>query len=233
MRTLTPTTSSWKLRATCSARNGCRNTCAPRTTAASNVYWYEEERGGRMKANGFLVALIVVLAASQVEAADAPAGVIEHYGLEQAQTPVSERAGWHKPKRILVGSFIPGVAEALQSAAPGAEVIVANPADIAKQAAKADVVIGFCTPEVLAAGKSIRWIQLVTAGVENCVSIPAVRERDILVTNMQRIGGPIIAEHVMGMVLAFTRGIDIYVAAQPRAEWRRSTPPGRMEVIDG
>ena len=77
------------------------------------------------------------------------------------------------------------------------------------------------------------WIQLVTAGVENCVSIPAVRERDILVTNMQRIGGPIIAEHVMGMVLAFTRGIDIYVSAQPRAEWRRSTPPGRMSVIDG
>jgi phosphoglycerate dehydrogenase-like enzyme len=121
----------------------------------------------------------------------------------------------------------------LKSAAPDAEVIVANPADIAKQAAKADVVIGFCTPEVLAAGKSIRWIQLVTAGVENCVSIPAVRERDILVTNMQRIGGPIIAEHVMAMVLGFTRGIDVYVAAQPRAEWRRSTPPGRMQVIDG
>ena len=186
-----------------------------------------------MKASGFLIALFAVLAAAHIEAADAPAGVIEHYGLEQAEKPVSERPGWHKPKRILVGSFIPGVAEALQAAAPGAEVVVANPADIAKQAAGADVVIGFCTPEVLAAGKSIRWIQLVTAGVENCVSIPAVRERDILVTNMQRIGGPIIAEHVMGMVLAFTRGIDIYVAAQPRAEWRRSTPPGRMEVIDG
>ena len=137
-----------------------------------------------MKANGLLVALFAVLATAQVEAADAPASVIEHYGLEQAEKPVSERAGWHKPKSILVGSFIPGVAEALKSAAPDAEFIVANPADIAKQAAKADVVIGLCTPEVLAAGKAIRWIQLVTAGVENCVSIPAVRERDILVTNM-------------------------------------------------
>ena len=64
-------------------------------------------------------------------------------------------------------------------------------------------------------------------------SIPAVRERDILVTNMQRIGGPIIAEHVMGMVLAFTRGIDLYLPAQARGEWRRVTPPGRMAVIDG
>jgi len=185
-----------------------------------------------MKVNWLLTAL-AVLGVARVDAADAPASVIEHYGLEQAQTPVSERPGWRKPKRILVGSFIPGVAEALQSAAPGVEIVVANQADIAKQVAGADVVIGFCTPEVVAAGKSIRWIQLVTAGVENCVSIPGVRERDILVTNMQRIGGPIIAEHVMGMVLAFTRGIDIYVSAQPRAEWRRSTPPGRMSVIDG
>ena len=185
-----------------------------------------------MKAN-YLVAALAVLGVASADAADAPASVIEHYGLEQAQTPVNERPGWRKPKRILVGSFIPGVAQALQSVAPGVEVVVANQADIARQAAGADVVIGFCTPEVVAAGKSIRWIQLVTAGVENCVSIPAVRERDILVTNMQRIGGPIIAEHVMGMVLAFTRGIDIYVSAQPRAEWRRTTPPGRMSVIDG
>jgi phosphoglycerate dehydrogenase-like enzyme len=186
-----------------------------------------------MKANWVPVALSVVLWAAGAQAAEGQAGVIEHYGLEQAATPVSERPGWRKPKRILVGSFIPGVAEALQSAAPGVEVVVANPADIAKQAAGADVVIGFCTPDVVAAGKSIRWIQLVTAGVENCVAIPGVRERDILVTNMQRIGGPIIAEHTMGMVLAFTRGIDVYVSAQPRAEWRRSTPPGRMAVIDG
>ena len=186
-----------------------------------------------MKANWIVVMALAVLVASRAEAADAPAGVIEHYGLEQAATPVSERPGWRKPKRILVGTFVPGLAEALQPSAPGVEFVVANPSEIAKQAATADAVIGFCTPEVVAAGKSVRWIQVVTAGVENCVAIPGVRERDILVTNMQRIGGPIIAEHVMGMVLAFTRGIDVYVSAQPRAEWRRSTPPGRMAVIDG
>ena len=186
-----------------------------------------------MKANGLWVTALLVFLAVRIEAADAPAGVIEHYGLEQAATPVSERPGWRKPKRILVGTFVPGLAEALQPAAPGVEFIVASRDDLAKQAANVDAVIGFCTPEVVAAGKQIRWIQMVTAGVENCVSIPGVRERDILVTNMQRTGGPIIAEHVMGMVLAFTRGIDIYVSAQPKAEWRRSTPPGRMAVVEG
>jgi phosphoglycerate dehydrogenase-like enzyme len=180
------------------------------------------------------VAVLAAGGAAAQEPASAPAaGVIEHYGLEQAATPVSERAGWRKPKRILVADFIPGIVETLQPAAPGVEFVVAKQGEIAKQAAKVDAVIGFCTPELLAAGKSIRWIQLVTAGVESCVSIPAVRERDILVTNMQRIGGPIIAEHVMGMVLAFTRGIDLYVPAQARGEWRRITPPGRMTVVNG
>lgn len=186
-----------------------------------------------MKKNWLLGTVLVALGSASAEAADAPASVIEHYGLEQAATPVSERSGWRKPKRILVLSGIPGIVERLQPVAPGVEIVIANRDDIAKQAANADVAIGFCTPELVAAGKSLRWIQVVAAGVENCVAIPGVRERDILVTNMQRIGGPIIAEHVIGMVLTFTRGIDVYLAAQPRAEWRRSTPPGRMSVVDG
>jgi phosphoglycerate dehydrogenase-like enzyme len=181
-----------------------------------------------------LVTVFLLLLSFAAHAADQSASsVIEHYGLEQAAKPVSERPGWRKPKRVLVGGFIPGVAQALQSAAPGVEIIVANPAEAAKQAANVDAVIGLCSPEIIAAGKSIKWIQLVSAGVEYCVSIPAVRERDILVTNMQRIGGPIIAEHVMGMVLAFTRGLDLYVPAQARGEWRRIAPPGRMAVVDG
>src|SRR4051812_47476497 len=124
-----------------------------------------------MKTNwGVVAAMVLLSGADGARAADAPAGsaaagVIEHYGLEQAATPVSERKGWRKPKRILVGGFIPGVADALQSAAPGVEIVVAQPGELAKQAADVDVVIGFCTPELIAAGKSIRWIQLVTAGV--------------------------------------------------------------------
>jgi hypothetical protein len=146
-----------------------------------------------MKKNWLLGAVLAALGIASAAAADAPASVIAHYGLEQAATPVSERSGWRKPKRILVLSGIPGIVEQLQPVAPGVEIVVASREEIAKQAATADVAIGFCTPELVAAGKSLRWIQLVTAGVENCVAIPGVRERDILVTNMQRIGGPIIA----------------------------------------
>ena len=117
---------------------------------------------------------------------------------------------------------------------PQVEVVTANdPADAAQKAANVDVVIGLCSPEILDAGKSIQWIQILGAGVEQCVRIPAVRQRNILVTNMQRIGGPIIAEHVIALTLAFTRGLDFYLPARSKHEWRRATPPGRMAVVDG
>ncbi len=90
-----------------------------------------------------------------------------------------------------------------------------------------------CDPETLSAGKSIQWIQLVTAGVENCVSIPAVKERNILVTNMQRIAGPVIAEHVIAMTLGLARGLDVYIPAQAQGKWIPRLPPGRATTVDG
>jgi phosphoglycerate dehydrogenase-like enzyme len=179
-------------------------------------------------------ACLIAIAAHPAERRAQASEVIENYGLEEAQSAVRERAGWRAPKRVLVGGWIPQLAQSLAAAAPGVEFITAsNPAEAARKAAGVDVVIGMCTPEILAAGESIRWIQMISAGVERCVGVPGVRERNVLVTNMQRIGGPIIAEHVIGMTLAFTRGLDIYIPAQASQRWSRSTPAGRMSVIDG
>ena len=98
-----------------------------------------------MKANwGVVAAVVLLIGTESASAADAPpagaAGVIEHFGLEQSATPVSERPGWRKPKRILVTGGFPGIVEMLQPSAPGAEFVVAKPGEIAKQAKDVDVV---------------------------------------------------------------------------------------------
>lgn len=175
----------------------------------------------------------VLIAASAGAAENSADKVIEHYGLQQDGTPVKERKGWRKPKRILVGGFAAQLGPQLQSAAPDVEFIVAGTPEAKAKIASIDATIGVCNADVLGAGKSIQWIQLVTAGVENCVSVPAVKERNILVTNMQRISGPIIAEHVMAMMLAFTRGLDLYIPAQAKGNWMPGLPPGRAAVVEG
>jgi phosphoglycerate dehydrogenase-like enzyme len=112
------------------------------------------------------------------------------------------------------------------------------PASSAEEAAalakEADAVIGPCTPEVLAAGPRIRWIQTYSAGVERCVAIPALRDRGILLTNMQRVAGPVMAEHVMAMLLAFARGLHLYVPERMAARWTSQLPePARLLTLEG
>jgi phosphoglycerate dehydrogenase-like enzyme len=175
-------------------------------------------------------------------AADAPANVdpattalIERLGLVESATPVRDRPGWRKPERILVWNLAPQLAASLQAAAPGVELLMAKDAAEAAALAKdADAVLGLCSPELLAAGPNIRWIQSYSAGVERCVAIPAMRDRDILLTNMQRVAGPVMAEHVIAMMLAYARGLHFYIPERMAGRWTQEMPPpGQLLTIEG
>jgi phosphoglycerate dehydrogenase-like enzyme len=145
--------------------------------------------------------------------------MIKELGLKEEAKPVRERAGWSKPQRILIVSAPAEQLQALRAIAPGVEFLAAGNVDEAvKSAPRADVVIGTCSPAVIEAARKARWVQVYNAGVESCVTVPAFRERNVLLTNMQRIGGPAMADHVMAMILHFSRGLDFYQRAMP--EWK-------------
>jgi phosphoglycerate dehydrogenase-like enzyme len=165
----------------------------------------------------------------------ARASVVERYGLEESSTPARERPGWTAPRKVLVWNRAPELLPTLQSAAPGVELLpVANEREAVSRAADADAVIGFCSEEVLAAGPKIRWVQVFWAGVEECVSVPALRERGILLTNMQRVAGPVMAEHVVAMMLAFARGLQFFIPERAAGRWTEEPPPSvRMITIEG
>ena len=161
--------------------------------------------------------------------------LVKRYGLEESKAPVRERAGWAPPRKVLVWNRTPQLLSTLQSAAPGVDLIpAANQAEAVRLAAEADAVIGFCSEEVLAAGPRIRWVQVFWAGVEDCVSVPALRERAVLLTNMQRVAGPVMAEHVVAMMLAFTRGLQFFIPERAAGRWTDEPPSSvRMVTIEG
>lgn len=155
------------------------------------------------------------------------AAVVAELGLRAAPTPVRERPDWARPRRIVtiggeaMGTMIRGVA-------PDAEVVVVrDEAEAAAAVRGADVFIGWCSPEVVAAGASLRWIQIPSAGVEACAELDLLTQRDLLVTNAQRVYSPEIAEHAMAMLLAFARRLDLYGAAQRAGRWDR-----RLQSLD-
>ena len=172
------------------------------------------------------IGLLAVVTPTAAGAADAETvATVQTLGLQEGDAPVRERSGWRKPAKVVVRTT-PERLEWLTEVAEGVELVAAPTAEAALAAVPgADGVIGFCSEALLEAGTDLRWIQLPYAGAERCVSLPAVRERDILVTNAQRIYGPEIAEHVMAMLLMFSRGLYVYLPEQQAGRWTRDAVP--------
>jgi phosphoglycerate dehydrogenase-like enzyme len=155
--------------------------------------------------------------------------MVAELGLVEAPAPIRESANWRKPRRVIVREASPGRLAWLREVAPGVELVsAATPAEAAALAGNADAVIGYCNAEILDAGTKIRWIQWYFAGIEGCLAAIGDRSRAILITNMQKVAGPVMAEHVTAMMLSFARGLHKYVQAQSRGEWRPDLVPAEQ-----
>lgn len=162
---------------------------------------------------------------------EAGRALIERFELRESPTPARERADWAPPRKIVVADV--AAADVLRPLAPGAEVVgvpgLRNFKGMAEVVADADVLIGLCTPELIARGQKLKWIQLLNAGADSCSTIPAVAERGILVTNLQRIQGPHMAEHAMALMFALARALPIYVGEQQGGAFTRGFRELRAE----
>lgn len=159
----------------------------------------------------------------------ATAQLIQQLGLKESPQPIREAGYWRKPKRIVVfmgerqQQSMPNAANWLQQVVGDAELVVAQTrADMVFLLDDADVLLGYCTHETLENGPQLRYILNYSAGVDRCMKSDLVQERDFLLTNMQRIYAPGIAEHVIGMMYMLTRKLYIFHEKQRQHDWDRS-----------
>jgi phosphoglycerate dehydrogenase-like enzyme len=175
--------------------------------------------------------------------ADATNALIRSLHLVAAPTSVKQRADWRVPQKVLLLEFGkqdwgPHQAQ-LVAAAPHTRVIVVhNMAEAVAQAADTDVLVGFnpeiCAPELLQAAKQLRWIESLAAGVENCLAVPGLPQRGLLLTNMRAVDSAVIAEHAIALALALAHGLDVFAADTANARWSvadGATTP--MRTLDG
>jgi phosphoglycerate dehydrogenase-like enzyme len=193
-----------------------------------------------------LVALVAMLGATPGFAADDSASVaamIRKFNVQEDSTPVRERKDWREPKKmVVVGGVIGGAARAkVASLLPGTAIVyVPDTATAVKEVKDADIVVGqsahpgACEPEILNAGKQLRWIMAYAAGVERCVSVPSVRERKLLITNLRGLGSAAIGEHAIALALAMARGLDTFVSNQAKGRWSREDAAARhLQTLTG
>jgi phosphoglycerate dehydrogenase-like enzyme len=188
----------------------------------------------RAAAAAFLAFLASIPAFASGPDADA-AALVRELGLRESGVAMRDRPGWAPPKKVLLMGADEAVAARMREVAPGAAVVAApDRAAAVKEAADADVVIGECVPEVIRAGARLRWVQRMYAGVERCVAIPEIAERGIVLTNMQKVAGSVMAEHVLALMFGLTRGLADYLPAQQEGEWAdEAVPESRMWEVKG
>lgn len=159
--------------------------------------------------------------------------MIEELGIRESTVPSRELEGWSVPQKVLVWLDKPERLSALQAVAPGVELIpVAGVAEAVALAADVQVLMGFCSQEIVSAAPQLVWVQVYSSGVENCVSIPDMRTGNKILTNGQRIGSPALAEHAIAMMMALVRGLDVYHANQLKGAWQRNAELGSGEFME-
>lgn len=84
-------------------------------------------------------------------------------------------------------------------------VMLGDRAALKEQIADADAIFGPVEGEALAYAKKLKWVQHVAAGVE--VLPKELMEHPCVLTNMQRVYAPVIAETAIGLLLSLTRGL--------------------------
>ncbi len=106
----------------------------------------------------------------------------------------------------------------LQKAVPDARIVPVTRSNVMQEIADADGFIGDISPEEVRAGKKLKWVQSMSAGVENFLFLSGsndLRDSNIVLTNNKIVQGPEIADHAMALLLSLTRRLPRYVAEKP------------------
>jgi phosphoglycerate dehydrogenase-like enzyme/glyoxylase-like metal-dependent hydrolase (beta-lactamase superfamily II) len=164
-----------------------------------------------------------------------PWDLVEDFGLYEGPSPTKDTPGWTKPRRIVVPNLMPARLNELKRIAPAIEFIpVKTAADAARAAEDADAVLGFWTPDILKAGKKLRWIQVGPDAGDKEVSAAPTGSTFVL-TNTQRVYGPAVADQAFALLLALTRnlkGADLE-KLQPYVEPSQQELHGKTMLIVG
>jgi phosphoglycerate dehydrogenase-like enzyme len=162
------------------------------------------------------------------------AELIEQTGIEASDVALKDMPGWRAPKKIVVQDI--GLSQReIQALMPGVEVIgVRSEAEAVANAKGADAIIGWCSERVIAAAEDAIWAQIRGAGAERCMSTERIANGSVVLTNMQKMSSPVIAEHVIALTLSLARRIPQFAKTMPSGEWRRTDViTGSMKSIAG
>lgn len=106
--------------------------------------------------------------------------------------------------------------------APEMRILVTNDREeIEGLLGEIEVTVGGFPPDLVSKASNLRWYQQMGAGADWLMRHPEAVQHDFVLTNASGVHAIPIAEHILGFLLAFGRGLHRAVRAQERGEWAR------------
>ncbi len=114
-------------------------------------------------------------------------------------------------KKIVVESRSADFVRELQAVTTQARIVGVDNTNVLQEIGDADAFIGSISPAEVRAGKNLKWVGVMSAGVED-VLFPKdggsdLRDSNIILTNNKIVQGPEIADHAMAMLLMLSRNL--------------------------
>jgi len=160
--------------------------------------------------------------------------LVDQAGILEGGVAVSELPRWGGAHKILVWDIGMDLSGFIGSA-PDVEFILARSvAEAMQHAAGVDAMIGFCDSDLIEAAEKLVWVQIYWAGAERCLSVDEIANGRVLLSNMQKMSSPVIAEHAIAMMMALSRNLPQFVNLMEEGDWsagQRAT--GGMTSIAG
>ena len=126
-------------------------------------------------------------------------------------------------KKILVMNADEATVQELQNASSKVRIVPVTASTAMRELPDADAFIGEIRPEQVQAGKNLKWVAVMSAGVERVLHLSgsnALRDSNIVLTNNKIVQGPEIADHALAMLLTLTRGINTFIANDHEEKWQ-------------
>lgn len=127
------------------------------------------------------------------------------------------------PKKIVLATNNPALLAELQSASPEAHIVSATGDAVLREVADADGFIGQISSAEVRAGKRLKWVGVMSAGVETILfpsdGTDALRQSSITLTNNKVVQGPEIADHALAMLLMLSRNLNVLYRNDQQQIW--------------
>lgn len=125
-------------------------------------------------------------------------------------------------KKIVVLGADAAMLKEYQGVTPKARVIGVTAETVMQEIGDADAFVGNITPAEVRAGKNLKWVAVMSAGVENVLWKSGgndLRDSNIVLTNNRVVQGPELADHAFAMLLSLTRDLPRYWSDKQQENW--------------